>query len=409
MGNNKFLIIARREYITNFRRPVYLFMAFVFPVMLGAIMYLIFTLIGNAEQDISGFDRMGYVDLSAEGVLANVEPPGEDYESFTAFPDEDTARATFDADEIDAYFVVSEDYLQNGGQVEFYGTEELPGVVQSDIRDFLVRGLASLAPDGSNPDRLQDPVTVETFRFLNDDATISETEDFLARFFLPFGFAFFLYISITITSQFLMGSVVEEKESRMMEVLTTSLRPSELLWGKLLGLGAISLTQVVVWLTIGLLVASLQADIGDFIERGSIGVAELGMFLGLYLLTFFLFAGLGIGVGSVFSAEQEARQFATIFSFIAVAPMALITTFIEGGSIIAALFTMFPLTAPTSILLATAYGTVNEVYIYIGLVSLIVSIFAVMWASIRLFRAGMLLYGQRLGLKAIWRAVRSAS
>lgn len=406
MATSKFLTVARREYVTNFRRPVYLFMAFAFPVLIGLIMYVVVWFIGDMEEDLSGFDQLGYVDLSTEAVLAAAEPPTDAYQSYATT---EAARAAFDAGDIDAYFVVSEEYLSNGGQVKFFGTEEMPEALRNDIRNFLLNGLASLAPEGSNPARLQDPVEVNEFRFLNDDTTLKEPEDFLARFFLPFGFAFFLYISITITSQFLMSSVVEEKESRMMEVLNTSLRPGELLWGKMLGLGAISLTQVIVWLTIGVLVGSLQADIGGFIERGDIGVRDLLVFIGLYLLTFFLFAGLGIGVGSVFSAEQEARQFATVFSLVAVLPVALIAVFVEGYSPIAAFMTVFPLTAPTSILLATAYGTVNEAFIYTGLILLIASIFGVMWASIKLFRAGMLLYGQRLSPKQIWRAIRSAT
>lgn len=406
MAMHKLLTVARREYVTNFRRPIYLFMAFVFPVLIGAIMFVLFSLIDEAASDTSGFERIGYVDLSAENVLAAVETQGS---IFRPYESEVAARAAYDSNEVDAYFIVSEGYLRNGGAIEFFAEEEVPETIRADLNDLLVSGLVTLAPAGTNAERLQAPIDVRVFRFLSDGSTVENSDDFIARFFLPFGFAFLLYISITITSQFLMSSVVEEKESRMMEVLNTSLRPSELLWGKMFGLGAISLTQITVWFSMGFLVASVQNDVGEFIESGNLGAADLVQFVGLYLLTFFLFAGLSIGVGAVFSAEQEARQFAAVFSFVAVLPVAFLTVFIETNNPIATVLVLFPLTAPTSILLATSYGSVESVFIYVGLLLLIASIFGVMWVAIRLFRAGMLLYGQRLTLPQIWRAIRKAS
>ncbi len=403
MVTSRLWIITRREYLTNFRRPIYLFTAFGMPLIVGVILYIVFSVIADSETNLSDFEAVGYVDLSTDAVLANIEPDAR----FVSYIDVASAQTALSSNEIDAYFVVSPDYMINGGQIDFYApTDSLPSALSDEINDLMIAGLKTQLPTDDPIAQLDDPFTIARFRILSDNSSFSDLSDFLARFLTPFGFAFFMFTTITITAQFLMSGVVEEKENRMMEILTTSCTVYDLLWGKMLGLGAIGLTQVLVWTVFGSILAAIQTDVGDFISASGYGLTQLGQFLGLYVLAYLLFAGFATSVGAIFTAEQEARQFAMVFNLIAVLPIAFIATFFSSGSIVAVIFLLIPLTAPVSILMVLAYGTVSMGWVYLSLAILIISVMVVMWGGARLFRAGMLMYGQRPNMRQIWQALR---
>lgn len=403
MITSKLWVIMRREYITNFRRPIYLFTAFGMPLIVGAILYIVFAFIIDSETNLSNFERVGFVDNSSIGLLERVEIP----QRFVRYSDEDAANIALDAAEIDAYFIISPDYMTNGGQIDLYApTDNIPAALSQEIDDLLTEGLKAQLPPENPVSQLGDPFRISRFRLLSDNSTFADQNDIIARFLAPFGFAFFMFTTITITAQFLMSGVVEEKENRMMEVLTTSCTIYDLLWGKMLGLGAIGLTQVAVWTVFGTMVAVLQTDVGEFFANSGYGAMDLLQFFGLYVLAYLLFAGLATSVGAIFTAEQEARQFAVVFNLAAVLPIAFIATFFSSGSILAHLFLLIPVTAPISILLVLSYGTVSVGWVYLSLVILVISVLLVMWGGARLFRVGMLMYGQRLGPKQVWRAIR---
>lgn len=389
--------IALREYSYNFRRPMYILTAFVIPLVLLGVIYLVVSIDANA--DLSDFENIGYIDLSRERVLAKVAVPPP---RFSSFSNVESAHEALEAGEIDAYFVVAQDYFQpESGRIDVYSVDSTPLALNAEIEDFLLAGVVEFRPDHPYLERLQDPVDVETVRILSDDSTYSTVEDLLPRFLVPVIFVLILFMSVNITATLLMSGVVEEKENRMMEVLITSCSPANLLWGKVLGLGAIGLTQIVAWVVMSGTLAVLRSDVNSFFEQSGVSVLDMGMFLLLFLLNYFLFAGLAIGVGASSTAEQEARQFAAIFSFVAILPMLFMIAFFSQDSPVAIVLCLIPFTAPLSLVLGLSFGTLSA-WVYVLSVSiLILSIFVVMRVSVRVFRLGMLHYGQRLGLRQI--------
>ena len=113
-------------------------------------------------------------------------------------------------------------------------------------------------------DRLREDPSI-TIRDIDSNDELSDAA-LIGRFLLPFIFVLVYAMAVNTTAQFLMNGVVEEKENRLMEILATSLRPLDLLWGKLLGLGALSLTQVVLWLGAGLIIMQVNDDAREFIS-----------------------------------------------------------------------------------------------------------------------------------------------
>ncbi|PJF40258.1 MAG: hypothetical protein CUN55_12960 [Phototrophicales bacterium] len=172
------------------------------------------------------------------------------------------------------------------------------------------------------------------------------------------------------------------------------------------GLGAIGLTQVAVWSVVGGGMAYIQTDISDFIAASGVGIFELVRFIGLYILAYLMFSGLAISVGAIFSAEQEARQFAVIFNLLAILPIGFISVFFSSDNVFAYLFLLFPITSPLAILMVLSFGTISIAWVYVSILILIISLLVIMWGGARIFRAGMLMYGQRLTVKQVWRALR---
>lgn len=397
---NKLWLVVQREYLYNLLRKSFIFTAFVLPLLIMGGMYLTIQLTEDSfsNENLKDYSQVGYVDHA--NLLETVDDPA--YTRFIAYESEEAVRVAFEDESLNAYFIVPEDYLQTG-EISYFDKKGIPFALQEEIEDFLRLGVAALAPPDIPVERLQNPATTQVHIFdenepINEDAMIG-------RFILPIVFAIVFIFTVITTSQFLMSGVVEEKENRIMEILITSIRPDQLLIGKVIGLGALALTQVVVWLGAGLLIAAATDQL-DFIQDMNFKPLEVGLMLAYFLLSFLLFAGIMVGVGASVTAEQEARQFASVFVLLVVSPTWFIAAFInspEGA--IATFFSLFPFTAPVTNLFLIGLGEVRDWQIIASLVILLISIGVVLWASVKIFHAGMLMYGQRLGLKQLRRAV----
>ncbi len=395
---NKLWLVTRREYTYNLMRKSFLFAAFVMPVFIMGGMYLVILFASRSASDdtLKDYERVGYVDPL--GFLVEVT----EYRRFIPFESEASARRAFDTDAVDAYFVLDENYFQTG-KITYYANKGLPFPLQNEINDFLVTGVASLAPPDVPLERLRDPVNSKVYVLGEEEALDDETV--IGRIGLPIVFSIMFIFTVLTTSQFLMSGVVEEKENRIMEMLITSIRPHELLMGKVLGLGALALTQVFFWLAASLTLAAVTGRL-DFISQLDFTLSELALVIVYFMLSFLLFAGIMVGIGASVTAEQESRQIASIFVLLAISPMWAIAVFLENPQgTIATAFSLFPLTSPITNLFLVAAGEARPWQIALSLLILGVSIVAVMGMAVRVFHLGMLMYGQRLSFKQIRRAV----
>jgi ABC-2 type transport system permease protein len=217
-----------------------------------------------------------------------------------------------------------------------------------------------------------------------------------------------IFILTMTTSQFMMYGLSEEKENRMMELFITSSRPSEMLWGKMLGAGALGLSQIVIWAAFGIGYALLNRtlDVGQALATLQITPGYLVMVLTYTVLGYLLFGSLMAGIAATTNAETESRQISSIFAILGVVPlMAMVAFIMDPNGSVPVLLSMFPFTAPISMILRTSLAIVPAGEIVLSLAILVVSVCIVMWVSARIFRLGMLNYGKRPSLRAIWQGV----
>ncbi|MBI5958418.1 MAG: ABC transporter permease, partial [Chloroflexi bacterium] len=403
----KVWLVLRREYLFNFKRPSFLFTAFGVPALSLGAMFFIFQFVIDREQNLDKWEHIGYVDRA--GITTAEGPNPDDYVLISAgeTPDaqEESGKQQLLDGTLDAYFVIPE-YYTLSGQINLYARKNTPEVLKEEISDFMRGQIASLAPD---------TLTVSTKRLESQEFTLRDLDNnkeltdaaIAGRLMLPFIFVMLYFMATNTTAQFLMSGVVEEKENRLMEILATSLRPIELLWGKLLGLGALSLTQVGVWLAAGLAIGSQNANAREFLSGAEFQLADILLIVALFLINFVLYSAMMLGIGASVTAETESRQFAGIFSLLSVLPLMLLGLFFSNpDGIVPVILTFFPLTAATALILRLGLTTIPTWQIVTSVAIQVVSVIGIMWLAAKVFRLGMLMYGKPLTPRALIQALR---
>ncbi len=400
---NKMWLVARREYLYNLKRRSFLFAVFGVPIFTFIVWGVVFLVMSDSDNKVSTENKYGYVDLS--GVLADPVTPKDKPDQFVAYPDEQSARAALDSKAIPAYFVLPKNYL-NTGEVQSYSYDSISSTLKDDLASFLLANLSRGLEDKLPLERIEEPVTL-TIRPVDSGRVLTEA-NLPALIFIPLIFSFVFLMSSNVTSGFLMGGIVEERANRIMEILITSITPFQLLMGKIFGLGALGLTQLVIWGAAGALTVRFGQSF-PFLNGISFPVDMMVVFVIFFLVSYFLLASLMAGIGAIVGSEQESRQFASLLSLILVIPFFFLTTFInDPNSPLALALTFIPFTAPMTILLRMGFGSVPIWQLALSLAILLLTSFFVIWASARVFRWGLLLYGKRIGFREVLRVIWSS-
>lgn len=395
----RYWIVAQHEFVTQLRRRTFLFMVFVFPLLIAGLSIFTGSLSVRQEEQTGTLGRIGIVDLS--GVLAaERERPSE----YVAFPDEAAAAEALEEAEIGAYFVLPADYLASG-VVQAFAYQPIPGGIENQLREYLtVNVLAHHTP--LEVERLRNPAEI-SMATLDGRVKVDEKTGMIL-ILTPIVFAVLFILSIGMTSSFMMESVVEEKETRMVEMITTSITPLELMWGKIMGLGALGLFQILVWVLVGGGVAVVRQDIAQTFIDANYPTGLLMLAFVYLLLGYLLFGSLLSGIGASSSSMQEAQPIAGIFSMIAVLPLFFLSQFlVNSNGPLPTFLSLLPFTAPTAMLLRLVMGQVPWWQLAASFGLLVGTIVLIIWLAAWVFRVGLLMTGQRLTPRGLFNAIRS--
>jgi ABC-2 type transport system permease protein len=390
-------LVAKHEYLHNVKKRSFLFGAFGLPIIIVALMVIVGFVAVQSETNVEQVGTVGYVDES--GVLTDAVDQPEDYRAFASA---DEAQTALESGEIGAYFVVAPDYLETGN-VQLISRSGTPEALTDQFDEFLIVNVGR-SIDPELLERLKDPVemsvqTLDTGRVVQESAVFT-------LIFAPLIFVFVFLMASQITSGYLMSGVVEEKSSRIMEILITSITPFQLLMGKIIGLGALGLTQLLIWIAGAFIMLALGQNL-EFLAGVTIPLDLLVIAVVYFLLGYFFLASIMAGIGAVVGSEQESRQIAGIFSFVLVIPFFALVTFItDPNGVVPTVLTLFPLTSPVAVMLRLGFGSVPTWQLSLSMVLLLVTALFTAWASAKIFRWALLMYGKRPGLRDIARALR---
>lgn len=411
--SGKTFIVARYEFLKTVRRKEFLFMTFAFPLLLAGVAFIPPLLAGTApaeDQRIGYIDATGSFDFpeSSTSQGFSVGPLGAKASTieFVKYEEISKAREDLQAGWISSYLIVPENFLETG-IIELYASEKgisVPGSeLSTELSNLAIDSLLKNHVDETVLRRVKDPIHLKLYNIKNNgESSERGIAEILTNFGLPFLMGFLLFFSIFSASGYLLRGVAEEKENRIMEVLLSSITSSELLTGKVMGLGAVGLLQIVVWLSVIILGGGYAFPIK--IEPMLLFIALL-----YFLLGFLFFASMMAGIGAVTGSLQESQQVAGIFTFAAAFPlvfMQLILT--KPGSPLAVFLSLFPFTSPVAMLSRIGASEVPFYQIAASLLILLVSIHAVIFLSSRLFRVYLLMYGKRPGVKEILKNIQEA-
>lgn len=227
-------------------------------------------------------------------------------------------------------------------------------------------------------------------------------------FLLPYGFAMILYVTIFTAASYLLQSVTEEKENRTIEIVLTSLRPLQLLAGKVLGLGLLGLLQVAVWLGAGLLLLRLSGVALPADAIGAVPWVAVALAIVYFALGYLVYGSLLAAVGATVTNVREGSQLVLLLVVPCIVPLWFLSAIIaRPNGLLATALSLFPLTAPITMMIRVPLTPIAAWEIGVSLAVLAASAALCLWLAARLFRAGALLAGQRLSARAVLRALRA--
>ncbi len=404
---NKTLIILKHEFSKTLKRRSFIIMTVAFPLI------ALLAIVGfQVIQDMGGppvaeVIEIGYVD-QVGGF--------DDYTSqldVTLVPqvNEDKATKSLLAGDIDQYFIIPQDYLTSGVVTRYTLERELepPDAVWQAIKNFLVSNLLTEETDSQVVERVQYPLALNSIT-LDESGQVSPEQGGFSAFIVPYIFSILLIMAIFTSSGFLLQGLGEEKENRVMEILLSSVSPRQLITGKVFGLGAAGLLQILVWLisarflagmassTIGGMLSSLQIP-ADFLVLGVI----------YFILGYLLFAVVMAGAGSIGATARESQQLSMVFILPAVIPFWMVAFIMENpNNVIAQVLTIFPFTAPITVMLRMGLTDIPIWQLAVSMILMVATILGLLVLAAKIFRTFLLMHGKTPKLGEIIRYLRQA-
>ena len=228
-----------------------------------------------------------------------------------------------------------------------------------------------------------------------------------------FGIGLMIYFTLAIYGQVIMGAVVEEKETRLAEILFSSATPFELMAGKLVGVGLAGLTQLSIWIvSVAILIAAiaLQTDLAQIVGNiPAITPMMIVYFLVFFLLGYFIYASMFALIGSMVTTVQEAGQFAFPPVMIMLACFYLSFAVVrDPNSWLSFWASIAPFSAPITMPVRILSDTPPFWQIGLSIVINVIAIAGLMWVASRVYRVGMLMYGKRATIPEVWKWIRQA-
>ena len=394
---HNFFLIAKREYLQVVARRGFILLTLAIPVGLAFLIglgILTFTM-SQSSLPMGYVDQAGLLDIARQDPDAQIE--------VRAFPDETAALAALESRQIQAFFVFPSDYL-NTLATDLYYSGKTPGQdAWGDFDDFVRANLVAGYPPDVQARLLAGPdVTVHD---LASNRKFSESS--VINIILPFVAAFFFFVATMLAASYTLGVVANEKENRTMEIMLTSVTPGQMIAGKTVGLLAATLTQLAVYVVAAVIALKIAAPYVVQLQSVEVPWTFLGIAAFYFFPAYALVAAVMVAIGSAVGELQQGQQIAGIVNLVFMLPILLLVVIMENpAGPLAVFLTLFPTSSFLTVVLRWGLGTIPVWQMAASWVLLVATTLLMFWVAARVFRAGMLRYGQPLSLKAALASAR---
>ncbi len=398
---NKVWQIIKYEYTRHVFRRRFLVSLLSLPVAV-IVMIGVAVIIGRFSTDTT---PIGYIDPS--GTLANPAPRQESSDIFSPtveflpYPNREQAQKDLEAGTIQAYYVFPTDYPQDLN-VDLVYLQVPDSSVQRQFADFVRSTL--METNNIDPQVISRLSEGSLITMTSVDGSRQMRSDQWFQIFTPF-IAGIMFIVVVMTSGgYLLQAVVEEKENRTMEIVITSVSPSRLMLGKIVGNIGVGLTQLVIWLIFGWIGLKIGGMFWPMLQDISIPSGYALVLFLVLLPSFVMVAAIMAAIGSTMTEMREAQQISGMISLPMTIPFYLSSAIMMNpNSALAIALSYFPLTAPLVLLMRMAFTVVPVWQIALSIAILVTFAVFAIWFAGRAFRLGMLQYGKKLSIKEVLR------
>ena len=411
---NKILLVIKREYLVRVRKKSFIIMTILGPLLLAALMIAPIYLANQSQER-----RIIAVNQQTDFLLSDTE-----LIHFVTIPD-------YEVDSLKKKFKNNQYYaLLNIVNEEFtmYSDLQISLNVVRDIENQIEKiiELNNLKKAGIEPQILEDAKkNIEiTTKLIDEDGSSTKSHS-EASIGIGFMSGILIYMFIFMYGTMVMRGVIEEKTNRIVEIIISSLRPFQLMMGKILGVAAVGFTQFILWIVLTIIISTIAeftfldtTDIGNNFNineqsiiltqianiTGGINLTQIFFsFIFYFLSGYLMYSSLFAAVGSAVDAESDTQQFILpvtiplILSFILIQPI-----MDNPDGTLAFWLSIIPFTSPIIMMVRLPFG-VNNWEILLSMTVLIFTFILTTWLAGRIYRIGILMYGKKTSYKDLWK------
>jgi ABC-2 type transport system permease protein len=418
-SKDKLFAIIKREYITRVRSKGFFIGTIISPlIMLGfaTAPYILARTNAPSRYRIAIIDQNNDPSL-VERIASFLRPktPGEQPFDLqrdvanTSAELEQTKQSLIrqvDAKKLDGYIILPPDAL-NQKEIIYYARNAANFGNRSRLGEAVNKAFAGrrITNAGLDPDDVSQLTRDVELRVLNQRG-----ESERGKAMLGFALLMIIYVTILVYGVTVLRGVVEEKQSRIIEVLLASVRPFDLMMGKVVGIGFVGLTQYFVWAVsgavIGLISASSKGEISGFTPP-RISISLMIYFIVYYFLGYFMYATLYAMVGAIVSTEDDGQHLQTPISMTFAVSFVLASIVMENpGGMSATILSLIPYFSPALMFLRIAFDAAPGWQIALSIALMLLTILISVWIAAKIYRIGVLMHGRRPSLPELARWLR---
>lgn len=413
---NKLGLIVKREYLRRVNKKSFIILTLVMPFLIAAVIFIPLSL-----SSIKGSDIRQVAVIDSTGKYASLFEDTENYQFTPVDQPLEEYRSQTDK-EIFAFLNISDDLMVNPKAATIYSDKQIPGELSRLINQTLTKYLEDEKLASYNIPELKSIIkesqinfNVQTIKW-GEDGSEKQSSAVIASI-IGMIFTMVIYMFIMIYGAMVMQGVMEEKTNRIVELMISSVRPFDLMMGKIIGIGLVGLTQIFLWivLTLCLIVgggflfgsgvtidpALTQHPVADLFEKlGTINLLSIAFYFIIYFIGgYMLYASLFAAFGSAVDSQEDTQQF--------IMPITILMIFALYSGIysmenpdgpLAFWCSMIPFTSPIVMMVRIPF----EIPLWEKIISIILlyaSFIGITWISAKIYRIGILMYGKKPSIK----------
>jgi ABC-2 type transport system permease protein len=408
--------VIRREYLQRVRSKWFIAATVGAPIFMAGIMIVPAYFASQGERDSRDIAVVDGTNVLYERIAPMLEEAGWTVQEERWHDDVVTELRQSATDGMIGGFIMLDELTLETGEAIMYTTNRPSTIRQVAMRSSIVRAALEYQLDRQGVD-VEAMLRGGDLRIemLSEDGADMEDPEFLAAYIG----SFLLYFVILIYAVAVMRATLEEKTNRIVEVIVSAMKPWHLMLGKIIGVGAVSMTQMAIWLAFGVLMfasgipmlIAARPELADLSQIGELlpGLGGLALFVAYFVFGFFMYSGIYAAVGAMCNTDEEAQQAQFPVMMLLIIPIIMVTSVIENPMTpLNTGLSLFPLFSPILMWGRVAGGGVPAWQIGASFVLMFLAILAIAWVAGRIYKVGILMAGKRPTVPELWRWVREA-